>query len=77
MDWGCLPLCSVLKPIKSGKSVKAEDRPPSESEVGVLKVSAVESGKFLPDASLYRTHNLGILLVSQESNPILDFRDDG
>src|ERR1019366_6344646 len=41
----------VLNGIEAGKSFKCEERPPKDTEVGIVKVSAVTWGKFDEDAS--------------------------
>lgn len=40
-----------LAGIEAGKSPTAADRPPRSDEIGVLKVSAVQQGKFVPEES--------------------------
>ena len=44
-------LGELLRGIASGKSVRCEERPPTPSENGVLKVSAVTWGEFAPHES--------------------------
>lgn len=44
--WARTDLGAVLGAIEAGKSFKCEERPPSDDEVGVVKVSAVSWGEF-------------------------------
>ncbi|WP_028030884.1 restriction endonuclease subunit S [Gemmobacter nectariphilus] len=46
--WAVVRLRNVIKAIESGTSVNAIDVPASESELGVLKTSAVYTGRFDP-----------------------------
>lgn len=41
-------LASILLPLKAGVSVNATDRPALRGEVGVLKVSCINDGRFVP-----------------------------
>lgn len=41
-------LASILRPLRAGVSVNAGDRPAVRGEIGVLKVSCVNDGKFVP-----------------------------
>jgi type I restriction enzyme S subunit len=45
-DWKATTLRDVLVGIETGKSFKCEERPPTGSEVGVVKVSAVTWGTY-------------------------------
>jgi len=45
-DWDRTELGSLLHGIEAGKNMRCEERPPTESEVGVVKVSAVTWGRF-------------------------------
>ncbi len=47
--WPSRPIGSLLESIQSGYSFKGEDRPAEDGEAGVLKVSAVSYGRFLPE----------------------------
>lgn len=47
-DWEVVPLSSIIAELESGVSVNSEDRPGSPGEPGVLKVSAVSDGQFIP-----------------------------
>lgn len=47
--WKRIALRDCIESIESGVSVNGGDRPAAGSEVGVLKVSAVSDGKFIPD----------------------------
>ncbi|RLJ18883.1 restriction endonuclease subunit S [bacterium endosymbiont of Escarpia laminata] len=49
--WDVLPIRRVVAGIEQGSSPIAEDRHPNASELGVLKISSVKNGKFLPEAS--------------------------
>ena len=51
VDWACVKLGDVVNPIQSGASVSGDNQPPVENEIGVLKVSAVTSGVFIPNQS--------------------------
>lgn len=44
--WRWTTLGNVLSQIQAGRSFKCEERPPHETEVGVIKVSAVTWGQF-------------------------------
>ncbi len=44
--WQWVPLGELLAGIETGKSFKCEERPPSENEIGVVKVSAVSWGEY-------------------------------
>ena len=46
--WEVKPLKDVLKSISSGWSANGDSRPCEEGELGVLKISAVTSGTFIP-----------------------------
>lgn len=46
--WEVKPLKDVLKSISSGWSANGDSRPCEEGELGVLKISAVTSGAFIP-----------------------------
>lgn len=46
--WRLVALRDCIESIESGVSVNGEDRPATESEAGVLKVSAVSGGRFIP-----------------------------
>ncbi len=50
-NWSWTELGDVLSGIEAGKSFKCEERPPKNTEVGVVKVSAVTWGTFDEDAS--------------------------
>lgn len=50
-SWSWAELGDILSGIEAGKSFKCEERPPRDSEVGVVKVSAVTWGTFDEDAS--------------------------
>jgi type I restriction enzyme S subunit len=50
-SWIWAELGDVLSSIEAGKSFKCEERPPNETEVGIVKVSAVTWGTFDADAS--------------------------
>lgn len=50
-EWNAVRLNRAVHPIESGTSTKGGDGPPSVDQVGVLKVSAVTSGAFLPHES--------------------------
>jgi type I restriction enzyme, S subunit len=45
-DWNIDSLGNVLVSIEAGKSFKCEERPPTPSEIGVVKVSAVTWGTY-------------------------------
>lgn len=49
MDWGCVRLGEVIEKIESGTSISGEERRAAPSERKLLKVSAVTSGKYLPE----------------------------
>jgi type I restriction enzyme S subunit len=49
MGWSEKPLSRVIKSIEAGWSASSEGRPCISGELGVLKVSAVTSGKFRPE----------------------------
>lgn len=49
-DWHYQELNEVIAALDAGASVNAEDRPKSNDEIGVLKVSAVTYGTFDPTA---------------------------
>ena len=44
--WRWARLASVLAGIQAGKSFKCEERPPSDTEIGIVKVSAVTWGTY-------------------------------
>lgn len=46
--WPLLRARAVIADIQAGTSVSGERRPPTENEWGVLKISAVTSGRYLP-----------------------------
>lgn len=46
IEWDMLPLGELLDDIEAGKSFRCEERPPEDTEVGVVKVSAVTWGEF-------------------------------
>lgn len=46
--WGAATLGAYIAELRAGVSVNAEDRGRRPGEVGVLKVSSVQGGKFLP-----------------------------
>ncbi len=46
MGWPLVPLSKVIKSIEAGWSAPSNGRPAGEQEFGVLKVSAVTSGRF-------------------------------
>jgi type I restriction enzyme S subunit len=50
-NWNWAELGDILSGIDAGKSFKCEERPPKETEVGIVKVSAVTWGTFDEDAS--------------------------
>ncbi len=47
-DWEVFRLEEIIKKLESGISVNSEDNIATENEFGVLKTSAVSSGKFFP-----------------------------
>src|SRR5690606_5690690 len=47
-DWEVCRLEEIIKKLESGISVNSEDNIATENEFGVLKTSAVSSGKFFP-----------------------------
>ncbi len=49
MGWQMLPLSSVIDSVNSGWSAPSGGRPSKDGEFGVLKVSAVTSGRFRPE----------------------------
>lgn len=73
--WVWTKLGAVLADIEAGRSPKNQGRPACDTEVGVLKVSAVSWGKFLPEenkallpgdvAEPELTVRVGDLLISQ------------
>ncbi len=44
--WTTAPLGTFLNAIETGKSFKCEERPPTDGEIGVVKVSAVTWGEY-------------------------------
>ncbi len=44
--WALVPLAELLSGIETGKSFKCDERPPTPTEVGVVKVSAVSWGEY-------------------------------
>jgi restriction endonuclease S subunit len=46
--WEVVPLGAIIADLEAGVSVNGEDRPAVDGEIGVLKVSAVSEGRFLP-----------------------------
>jgi type I restriction enzyme S subunit len=46
--WSEAPLATGIACIESGWSAKGDNRPASEGQIGVLKISSVTSGKFIP-----------------------------
>lgn len=51
LGWKLVELGSCIKSIEAGKSFKCEERPPTENEVGVIKISAVTWGSYLEEES--------------------------
>ena len=47
-EWPTLQLCDCIEEITAGWSAKGEDRKRESTEWGVLKISSVTSGRFLP-----------------------------
>lgn len=81
VDWACVRLRDVVRPIESGTSVSGEERLPRAGEVTVLKVSAVTSGKFLPqqakavggeEARRLKTHVVGKSILVNRANGSAD-----
>src|SRR5437016_2203077 len=66
-NWSWAELGDVLCGIEAGKSLKCEERPPKDTEVSVVRVSAVTWGIFDEDASK-------TCLSSQRVNPKLFVR---
>jgi len=78
VDWGCCRLSEVVQQLESGVSVGGEDRSPAPDEVGVLKVSAVTSGKFLPsEAKAVICKKMEQLQTRVETDSILVNRANG
>jgi len=46
--WSEAPLSTGIARIESGWSAKGDNRPAGEGQIGVLKISSVTSGKFIP-----------------------------
>ncbi|MBL3554763.1 MULTISPECIES: restriction endonuclease subunit S [Marinobacter] len=46
--WGEAPLSTGIARIESGWSAKGDNRPAGEGQIGVLKISSVTTGKFIP-----------------------------
>ncbi len=46
--WNEAPLSTGIARIESGWSAKGDNRPAGEGQIGVLKISSVTSGKFIP-----------------------------
>lgn len=79
--WKRIALRDCIESIESGVSVNGGDRPAADSEVGVLKVSAVSDGRFIPDqnkkiVAKERTRarlnpRAGSLIVSRANTPEL------
>jgi len=49
--WGSIEAGKIIQAIVSGKNMRCEERPPTDDERGVLKVSAVTWGTFDPQAT--------------------------
>jgi len=74
-------LASLVAAISSGRSVNADDRPPSAGEFGVLKTSAVGGGRFRPleskavwpreESRLKCPVEAGLILFSRMNTPQL------
>lgn len=81
VDWGCVHLREIIAELESGTSVSGYDRPASKTEMGVLKVSAVSRGKFIPEENkailtkdIGRANlrpRMGAILVSRSNSPEL------
>lgn len=63
-NWNVITVGSIVKNIQSGKSFKCIERPPKDSEKGIVKVSAVSWGNFNEDESKTVTD---ISLLSEKS----------
>jgi type I restriction enzyme S subunit len=50
-SWEIVSLGDYIQSIESGKSFKCDERPPVESEIGVIKISAVTWGEYLEEES--------------------------
>ena len=79
--WKIVNIQRVLNSIEQGSSPVAQNQPPDDGEYGVLKISAVKKGKFIPSETKtldfktqleekYRV-KLGDLLVTRANTPLL------
>ena len=65
-DWPtCQPLGSRTAQLGVGRSPRCLDRPPLTNEWGVLKVSAVQRGRFLPEEAKALPENVEPFLAAQ------------
>ncbi|MCH7226264.1 restriction endonuclease subunit S [Haloferula sp. A504] len=81
VDWECAKLERLIDKLEAGVSVSGSDRPAARNEQGVLKVSAVSDGRFLPDenkaietSEILRARlrpRVGAILVSRSNSPEL------
>lgn len=80
-EWEYVHLKEVLEETGGGVSVNGEDRPARDDEIGVLKVSCVKEGRFIPSenkavlpSDLSRVQGkfeIGDILVSRANTPEL------
>lgn len=69
--WKEEPLEKVIKEIKSGTSYSGDDRPLQKNEFGVLKISAVTSGRFKPEYKAVPKDSIDKELVFVEPGDLL------
>ncbi|MGB7056978.1 MAG: restriction endonuclease subunit S, partial [Geitlerinemataceae cyanobacterium] len=71
-SWKIMELSQLISSLDSGISVNAEDRPASEGEIGVLKLSAVSYGHFNPkENKVVLSEELHRVNVSPKKNRII------
>jgi type I restriction enzyme S subunit len=77
-EWGAVPLSTAIEGIEAGTSTNGSDGPPCDGALGVLKVSAVTSGTFLPkNAKTVSGSEAARLRTSVKANTVLVNRANG
>lgn len=70
--WECAPIESCISTVDAGWSAKGLDRPACSDETGVLKISAVTSGRYRPDENkAVEVIQTGRLLVTPQKGDLL------
>ena len=69
--WEVCDIGSAVSEITAGWSAKSEDREPAENEWGVLKISSVTSGRFLPSQCKMVSSDFGRSVITPSQGDLL------